>query len=129
MIKAPTSAQRFDCLSPISAEFSHHAMKILSVIIKRLWNKGSRPDLGTMRNEQICIEHKDVNPDIKKAYNKDFLLAYTDGYIIAAICHYFGMEDINSSPTRHALPADVDSQFKWAQEHFRDMVRNSVGTF
>ena len=84
-----------------------------------------------MRNEQIRIGRKDVNPDIKKAYNedKDFFLAHTDGYIIVAICHYFGMEDINSSPTRHALPADVDSQFKSAKEHFRDMVRNSVGTF
>ena len=30
----------------------------------------------------------------------------TDGYVIEAIYHYFGMEDINCSPTRHALPAE-----------------------
>ena len=54
-IKAPTSAQHFDCLSFISEAFFHHVMKILSVISKCLWDKGSGPDLGTMRNQQICI--------------------------------------------------------------------------
>ena len=131
MIKAPSSVDRFDCLSPVSAEFFHMAMKLLSVIMKRLWDQGSGSDLGTMRSEQLRIQRNDVGPDTKKAYNenKEFFISYTNSITIEAICDHFGLTDINDTrPQKKSCP-DPDKMYEWAHEEFRTLVKNSVGTF
>ena len=129
MIKAPTPADRFDCLSPISAEFFHMAMKLLGVIMKRLWNKTSGGDLGTMRNEQLRTHRNDVGPDVKKSYSEDkeFFLSFTNAHIIEAICTHFQLDDINGTPRQ--APTDPDLLYQWALVEFRNIVKSCVGTF
>ena len=131
MIKAPSSAERFDCLSPISAEYFHMAMKLLAVIMKRLWTSSSGASLGTLRNLQLRTQRHDVNANVKKAYNEDkeFFLNFTNANIIEAICSHFGLADINSTPTCHVAPSDRDKWYEWALQEFRALIKSSVGTF
>ena len=100
------------------------AMKLLGVIMKRLWENNSRVDMGTLHSEQLCIQRQDVSPDVKKAYSEDkeFFVSYTNALNVEAICSHFGLEDINNTPKKCA-PVEADQQYQWALGEFKDLVR------
>jgi hypothetical protein len=131
MLNEKTPDDRFEWLTPISAEFFHLAMKLLAVIFKRLYNKDSKLEPGTMTYEQLSIQRKDVGPDVKKSYNedKDFTVNYVNAHVIELIQHYFDIDDKDGLPRSKVIPEDPSKQYEWACDEFRAMITSSVGTF
>ena len=103
----------FSCLSPITAEFFHLDMNFLEkVIFRRLYSDLSDTDLGTMKCEMMRIHRTNVKADAHKAYEADmqFFCSFVKAYVVEMLLEYFGMEDINSQPSRHAPPTFTDAQ-------------------
>lgn len=116
-----TSPGNFSTLSPITAEFFHLDMNFLEcVIFKRLYKEKSVTDLGTMKCEQQRIDRTNVKADAHKAYEADqeFFCSFVKAYIVEMILQYFGMEDINSQPTKHCLPSfqNQNDRSQWVRE-------------
>ena len=122
MIKAPSAVDRFDCLSPVP-DFFHMAMKLLSIIMTRLWDQGSNSVLGKMRSEQLCIQRNDVGPDAKNTFNenKELCISYTNSIAIG-LCNHFGLTD--TRPQRN----HILTLLPCTCIEFRTLVKNSEGT-
>lgn len=58
--------------------------------------------------------------------NKDFIKSYVDAHIVEATLEYFGMESINSPPTKHQPPADPDEIEQWMNSRFKALLKESV---
>jgi hypothetical protein len=131
LIGAPTPVDKFDHLSPITAEFFHIAMKVLSVAFKRLYDAKSCREIGTMKAEQLRIQRTTVSADVSNAYaaDKDFFMSFVNSYIIEAILEYFNMEDTLSTPPMKTVPENSDDRLHWTQQHFKAIVQECVGTF
>jgi hypothetical protein len=106
LIGGENAADRFEHLSPITAEFFHMAMKLLSVAFKRLFSASRVRERGTMKAMQSRIQRSTVNPNVSEAYSadKDFFISLTDAHIVEAVLHCFEMEDTLSSPAKLTLP-------------------------
>ncbi len=128
---APTPKLRFDHLKPITAELFHLSMNFLTLAYHRLYHVDSGRETGTMKAEQDRIQRKSVKGDAKKAYyaDKEYFESFTDAYIVEAVCEYFGLEDILSSPTNYSIPFDNADRLAWATKHFTSLVKQFVGTF
>jgi hypothetical protein len=131
LIGAPTPADRFEHLSPITAEFFHAAMKFLSVAFKRLFDSNSNREMGTMKAEQLRIQRTTVSSDVPNAYtpDKEFFVSFVNSYIVEAVLQYFQMEDTLSSPPTKLVPLNADKRLEWTKQHFQAIIKESVGTF
>lgn len=131
MIGGESATDRFEHLTPITSEFFHMAIKLLSVVFKRLYNANSVREMGTMKAMQTRLQRTTVNPDVSLAYNadKDFFISLTDAHIVEAVLHYFEMEDTLSSPPIVTAPEESAERLEWASKHFRQIVEKTVGTF
>jgi len=125
MIGAPTPADRFAHLTPITAEFFHMAMKLLSVSFKRLFDAKSSREIGTMKAEQVRIQRTTVSADVSNTYtaDKEFFISFVNAYIVEAILQYFDMDDTLSSPRVKTLPDSPNERLTWTREHFRRIIK------
>ena len=131
MIGGENASDRFEHLTPITAEFFHMAMKLLSVAFKRLFSANSVREMGTMKAMQTRIQRSTVNPNVSEAYSadKDFFISVTDAYIVEAVLQYFEMEDTLSRPAKLTPPDAKEDFVDWANFHFSKIVEKYVGTF
>jgi hypothetical protein len=93
-------------LTPITFEFFHLQIKVLEHLFSVLHDKTSAVSLGTMYAEQVRLNRHGVNENVKChfAADSDFAVSYTNAVMIEATLHYFGMEDVLCTPTRHVPP-------------------------
>ncbi|XP_070547037.1 uncharacterized protein [Ptychodera flava] len=106
-------------------------MNFQAMMIKHLYNEDSRIDIGTLSCEKTRLGRTQVNEDVKLAYdaNKDFILSFTDAYIVEALMHYFGMSDLNSTPCINCPPAEWPNntaRTTWIDKHIGSLVEKYV---
>ena len=97
---------RFESLSPITFELFHLHMNFLKMCFDVLYRKDSVNDQGTLRTLQNKISRDNVDDDINAHYDaaKAFFVSVVDVYTVEVILEYFGMDNIYSEPSSHALP-------------------------
>ena len=123
----PNPADRFEHIDPITCEFFHLGMNFLEkIVFRRLWHEEAHAEVGTMKCAQQRWCRKKVSANVKKAYDpdKEFFLSFVRGYVIEGILEFFGMDDVNSTPTTNK-PPDV---FK-SQQEMEKWVYNTLGQF
>ncbi|XP_070581644.1 uncharacterized protein [Ptychodera flava] len=111
-IGGTTMKERFDHLTPITFELFHMQINYLTLMFKVLYRDGSVLELGTMHSEQKRIMRRNVNEDVKNAYDADenFTVSFIDAYIVEALLEFFGMENVNSIPTKNVPPSTLCSR-------------------
>ncbi|KAL3836462.1 hypothetical protein ACJMK2_021894 [Sinanodonta woodiana] len=103
-----TEMEKLNHLYPITFEMWHTAMNVSTVIFKCLYREESF-DQGTINAERIRLNRKTVNADVKNHYDhdKDFTVLFIKGYIVEAVCDYFGLETLTDIPTNHSPPIEA----------------------
>ena len=66
-------------------------------------------DVGTLQNLQIRIQRSSVNGNVKSRFkaHEEFVLLVGRAYIAEAAMEYVGIQDPNSSPTKHEPPENI----------------------
>jgi hypothetical protein len=116
----------FQHLTPVTFELFHLQMNVLTLLYKVLYKDGS-VDTGTMAAEKIRLARDNVKLEVKHHYDacKDFAISFVNCYIVEALCHFLGMEDVKSTPTKIALPpknSSSEAKTQWVQTHLGQFV-------
>jgi hypothetical protein len=125
---AVTSTDRFEHLSPITFEFFHLQMCILTMLYKLLYRKDGT-DPGTLHSEKINLGRSKVNgEDVKNHYNdcKDLADSVIDAYLVEAAMHYFGMATSDTKPGRQF---ENFSEETATDEQKEEIVMRAIGEF
>lgn len=123
-----TPKDRFEHLSPITFEFFHLQMSVLTLFYKLLYRK-SGTALGTLNAEKITLGRTKANgDDVKNHYNdcRELADSFISGYVVNAVMHFFEMETINSQPNRAFAAVDI---FSATEEEKEKVVVSSFGEF
>ena len=74
------------------------------------YNVGSVGDTGTLYHGQTVAQAKNVPPKPMSDVNatENFLHSYTDALVITAALQYFGMDTVESEPTKNLYTPDQD---------------------
>nr|XP_054757175.1 uncharacterized protein LOC129263286 [Lytechinus pictus] len=102
-----SSASKWEGVIPVIDDF--HAMaNFLEVIWKVLYSTKSARDPGTLYASRNFLRATNVPASPLKDVNAsvEFLTRYSESLIVAAALHHFGMEDVNSQPTRNIIDKD-----------------------
>jgi hypothetical protein len=93
---------RFDDLHPITFEMFHTAMNFLTLMYKVLMNEDNL-EKGTLNSAKVRLKRSCVHMDVKNHYDddKDFMVSFVRGYLLKAMLDYFGMEDVNDTPSKN----------------------------
>lgn len=128
MIGAPNDRDAYKHLGPVTFEFFHMMMAYLQLMFDKLYNEDSVEDIGTIKAEAVRTNMINVSPKVKDSYDadKDFIKSYVDAHIVEATLEYFGMDNINSPPTKHQPPTQPDEIEKWMSSTFTKLVKGSV---
>ena len=122
---ALTNSARFEHLGPISFEFFHLQMAILTLIYQILYDDKINI-LGTLYAEKVRLNRTRADGnDVKNHYDdcKELFLSVTDSYIVEAACQYFGMGDVSEKPSRN-LPENFESL---SDEGKNDILKSAIG--
>ncbi|XP_072021080.1 uncharacterized protein [Amphiura filiformis] len=107
--KSPSA--RFDGLIPTIDDF-HFLANGYQAFYKMMYDSGSAGDIGTLYSARTILEANNVtkNPmnDINAA--QEFLDKYTDALILAAAMTYFGLDTVESAPTKNIPQEDGDNR-------------------
>ena len=91
-----------------------------------LREKGTLSHLETLLNRKLPRKVKDGHSHIK-----DFLDVVLDAHILAAALEFFGLEDLQLSPSAHCPPADLhkrrlDEQSQWLSDTTQQFLKEYV---
>lgn len=123
-----TPKDRFEHLTPITFEFFHLQMSVLTLFYKLLYRK-SGTALGTLNAEKITLGRTKANgDDVKNHYNdcKELADSFISGYVVNAVMHFFEMETINSQPNHAFAALDISSA---TEEEKERVIASSLGEF
>ncbi|CAG2238830.1 unnamed protein product [Mytilus edulis] len=86
---------------------------------------------GTLKCEANRVLRTSLNPNVNDHFDadKDFIVSFTDAYIIEAITHFFYMESLFSAPRKNVLPDNVcteDQKKEWVMDMFQKIVEMYV---
>ncbi|XP_071153480.1 uncharacterized protein [Mytilus edulis] len=124
---AATPSNRFEHLSPITFELFHMQMNYVKLIFKRLYSEEGLQEQGTLKCEANRVLRTNLNPNVNDHFDadKDFIVSFTDAYIVEAITHFFDMESLFSAPRKNALPDNVcteNQKKEWVMDMFQQIV-------
>ena len=91
---------------PVTTEFFHLLMNYLSkVVYHTLYTEDA--DEGTLHFAKQKLHRNNVDPNSPDKYNanKELLVSYVTATLLEAAMEYFGMESVESNPTKN-LPAN-----------------------
>lgn len=112
---AITEEERFEHLSPITFELFHLQMTLLTMFYKLLYKKDSF-EKGTLHGEKIRLSRTEANADdVKNHFDhcKELAVSLIDSYIVSADLEYFGMDKLDSVPTKNfILSSDESSEYE-----------------
>lgn len=112
---AITEEERFEHLSPITFELFHLQMTLLTMFYKLLYKKDSF-EKGTLPGEKIRLSRTEANgDDVKNHFDhcKELAVFLIDSYIVSAALEYFGMDKLDSVPTKNfILSLDESSEYE-----------------
>lgn len=116
----PIDKDKFKHLSPITFELFYLHMNMLKMIFKTLYCKDSVQDIGTLKSLQERISRSNVNENVNEHYDadKDFFISVTDMYIVECLLEFFGMDDVNSKPSKN-IPPDFINDTEKKQWYFQ----------
>ncbi len=80
----------------------HLCMNFCKYIVENFHTPSSAKDPGTMYNQKVNVDRKDLKTDMTQGYNqcRHFVNDDLDGHIVAATMQYFGMKSLEDKPTR-----------------------------
>ena len=106
-----TPEDRFENLSPITFELFHMHMNFLQMAYSILFNASSAQDSGTLKALQNRISRTNVGENINAHYDadKDFFISVVDMHIVECFMEFFGLDDVNSVPTKN-IPPEFESE-------------------
>lgn len=107
---AVSGEERFEHLSPITFELFHLQMTILTMFYKHLYKKESI-EKGTLHGEKIRLSRTEANgEDVKNHFDhwKELAVSLIDSYIVSAALEYFGMDNLDSVPTKNFIPVGMN---------------------
>lgn len=112
---AITEEERFEHLSPITFELFHLQMTLLTMFYKLLYKKDSF-EKGTLHGEKIRLSRTEANgDDVKNHFDhcKELAVSLIDSYIVSAALEYFGMDKLDSVPSKNViLSSDESSEYE-----------------
>ncbi len=119
-LRNPYNDERIDQLGPVTFEFLHLMMNILTKMIYHRLYKDSDMEQGTMKHAKERIHRHSVDPNDLKKYdqNRDLFISFFRMNLIEAATEFFGMEDRHGMPTKHIPPAFENDEEKktWVYE-------------
>lgn len=125
-----TPLNRFENLSPITFEFFHMHMNFLKMAFSTLYDTKSVQDIGTLKSLQNRISRSNVGENVNTHYDadKDFFISVVDVYIVECFMEFFGMDDVNSTPTKHIPPdfEDVEQRKEWYFKTVGELIEQYV---
>lgn len=90
-------------------------MTLLTMFYKLLYKKDSF-EKGTLHGEKIRLSRTEANSDdVKNHFNhcKELAVSLIDSYIVSAALEYFGMDKLDSVPTKNfILSSDESSEYE-----------------
>lgn len=118
-----TPVARFENLSPITFEFFHMHMNFLKMAFSVLFNDKSAQDSGTLKSLQNRISRSNIGENVDTHYDadKDFFISVVDVHIVECFMEFFGMDDVNATPTRNTAPEFEN------EDHKRQWYNDTVG--
>lgn len=106
----------------------HRLMNLLKYIFDTFYLTSSVNEQGTMYQLKCLLDRRDVKVDMTSSYRqcKNFFDDILDGHIIAAACHYFGMKDQSSLPTKNKIPLYIDNTSTENQQEWLNNASKSI---
>lgn len=99
----------------ITFELFHLQMTLLTMFYKLLYRKDSF-EKGTLHGEKIRLSRTEANgDDVKNHFDhcKELAVSLIDSYIVSAALEYFGMDKLDSVPTKNViLSSDESSEYE-----------------
>ncbi|XP_052084545.1 uncharacterized protein LOC127721792 [Mytilus californianus] len=102
-------------------------MNYVKLMFKRLYSEEGLQEQGTLKCEANRVLRTSLNPNVNEHFDadKDFIVSFTDAYIVEAITHFFDMESVFSAPRKNVLPDNVCTEDQ-KKERVMDMFQKIV---
>lgn len=110
----------------------------LQAIVGILRKEASVIDPGTYTSNAVITENSNARKDVESENHnqiREFFTTETDAFLVSAAMHYFGLEGVDSVPTKNVFPpnfhqSSFEDKRKWLCEHvghlFDQYVSDSV---
>ncbi|KAK6168775.1 hypothetical protein SNE40_019957 [Patella caerulea] len=105
-----TRIERCENLSPVVVEFFHTLQDFLEKLCKKFLIINKSRDKGTLAHIRVIIQRSNVNGQVKSRFkqHEDFISTVGKAYLIEMIQEYFGIENVDSLPTKNTPPKNVE---------------------
>ena len=105
----------------------------VQLVFDHLYKAESIREVGTLKYFRERVNRRNITPDnVAKSFEgtEDFLVSVGKAYLIEAAMEYFGMDDLNDTPTKHAPPAGIFHLSKATKKaYFVDVIGSFVDEF
>lgn len=97
-----------------------------------LYKAESLREVGTLKYFRERVNRKNVTPDkVTKSFEgaEDFFVSVGTAYILEAAMEFFGLKEVNGTPTKHVPPAGILHLPKARKKTFNDVLGSFVDEF
>ena len=120
----------FDCSYPISNTFCFTHMQL---VFDHLYKAESIREVGTIKYFRERVNRRNVTPEkVTKSFQgtEDFFVSVGKAYLLEAAMEFFGMDDLDDTPTKHVPPAGILHLSKASKKtYFDDVIGSFVDEF
>lgn len=100
----------------------------MQLVFDHLYKAESLREVGTLKYFRERVNRKNVTPDkVTKSFEgtEDFFVSVGTAYILEAAMEFFGLNEVNGTPTKHVPPAGILHLPKSRKKTFFDDVLGS----